>query len=128
MSTEDACPEQPISPAAAADIISQVINPLDELLGALSKSIPATKSWGRNLQEQLHKAVLAIETLRITLSLRRPSVEVSAAARTIRSSTAVMNSLAAGGRVDLTTRSALKLAHHLGQALEQRLQMSATGS
>ncbi|MEO3715644.1 hypothetical protein [Roseateles flavus] len=123
----DASTEQPPS-LPTEDVTTQLINQLDELLHALSKSIPATKPWSRQLQEHLREADRAIETLRLTLLLKRPSVEMAAAAFTVRSATAAMDAAAAGGRVDLTTRSALRLAHRLGQTLVRDFQVTPNGA
>lgn len=119
MNSPDAI-ETPANPVS--DDINAKVRDLDELILLLRKSVPARKTWGRQMQAQLKEADRCVEVLRLTLLLAREPAEVAAASAEVRDIIVATDVSAAGGRADVTTRSALVLIRRLAETVAKHFQ------
>ncbi|PZP29107.1 MAG: hypothetical protein DI603_18010 [Roseateles depolymerans] len=124
MNSSDAI-ETPATPVS--DDINAKVRDLDELILLLRKSVPAGKTWGRQMQSQLKEADRCVEVLRLTLLLAREPAEVAAASAEVRDIIVAMDVSAAGGRADVTTRSALVLIRRLAETVAKHFQPPPSG-
>jgi hypothetical protein len=100
---------------------AKAIADLAELVHAVLAALPPTKPWQRQLLVHLREIDRLTQVLRMTVSMRRDSGEVSEAARLLRVALRVAQQYVAAGRADSGTKAAVLLACELGGRIDAEL-------
>ncbi|WP_457356025.1 hypothetical protein [Roseateles sp. P5_D6] len=114
----DAPEPVPDSNAAPLEELIKVAGDLDDLTQAILKATPESKPWQRQLLSHLRELERGVQVLRLTISLKRSSDEISDAIESIRRTLRTANTYIASGRADMGTKAAVRFALELGQRLE----------
>jgi hypothetical protein len=107
--------------ALGVEHLAKAITDLDELVQAVLDSLPPSKPWQRQLLLYLAEIDRLTQVLRLTVSLERPSSEVSDAARELRVALRVAQRYVGAGRADSGTKAAILLACELGLRIDSAL-------
>ncbi|MBW8848007.1 MAG: hypothetical protein JF607_23840 [Burkholderiales bacterium] len=120
MDSPDSTPDgSPDIPAATV----KAIGDLDALVQAILKATPASKPWQRQLLVHLSQMDREVQVLRLTISLGRGVAEVGEAAAVLRRTLRTANLYVGGGRADMGTKAAIRLALELGQKIDGLLEL-----
>lgn len=110
-------PPQVVTDLAA---LAKCIADLDDLLRAISKSLPAANR-SRALRDQIEATVVQAEILRLSVLMDRSSSEVVEAALTVKRSIGFANALAMRGRFGQGLQQAVLLALKLAEQVCREL-------
>lgn len=104
---------QPAHQASTATLAKKELADLDDLVQAMRGSLPRVKPWQRKLHEHLSDIDGRIQILRLVSALGRDQAEIRPAISDIQGALRAANAYVAGGRADLGTRMAIRLAVEL---------------
>lgn len=104
--------------------LAKAISDLDSLIHAILGSLRPSKPWQRQLLQQLREVDRLTLVLRMTISMQRPSVELSEASEQLSTSLRVAQRWVAAGRADQGTKMAVLLAWDLGQLVDAAIRES----
>lgn len=104
--------------------LAKVISDLDSLVQAILGSLRPSKTWQRQLLLQLRDVDRLTQVLRLTISMKRPSAELTDASEQLCTALRVAQRWVAAGRADQGTKMAVLLAWDLGQLVDSAIRES----
>lgn len=112
---------------AQVENTAKAIGDLDDLIKAVTTSLPRTKPWQRQLHQYLRDIERRLQVLRMTLAMQRAAEEVVEAAGQLCTALRVAQRYLAAGRADLGTKTAVGFACELGQRVATSLEVQLHG-
>lgn len=97
------------------------ITDLEQLVRLLTRGLPRSKPWQRQLSAHLAEVDAQLQIFRLTVSLDRSSTEIIAAASHVAAACSLAVTALAGSRIDRTTRTALHLVVDLANRIHSSL-------
>ena len=97
------------------------ISDLDALIQAILAAVPQSKPWQRQLHAFLEQVDREVQILRMSIALGREDAQVFEATMAVYRSLRIANTYVAGGRADMGTKAAVRLAFDMCQKMERVL-------